>query len=70
MARIYTLSGSLNVQSADDFVANKTSSIQSEIVIATRLRAATAIAINREASIAWNERRIIRNRMQEYASVH
>jgi hypothetical protein len=70
MGRIHSISGLLNVQSTDDFVANRTSSNQREMIIAIRLRAATNIAVNQEASVAWNERRIIRARMQEFASVH
>jgi hypothetical protein len=35
-----------------------------------RLRAATSSSFSQEVSNAWNERRIIRRRMQDYASVH
>jgi hypothetical protein len=70
MDRVHSLTGLLKVETADDIVAHQTVATQREMVIATRLRTATTIAINLDASIAWNERRIIRNRMLEYASVH
>lgn len=64
------LSNLRNVPCDDDFVENDGSSYRYEAVIATRLRRATNPSIDREASTAWNERRIIRTRLQYYASAH
>ena len=43
---------------------------QSEKLIAIRLRTATNLAVDQAASIAWVERRIIRDRMRYYTSAY
>lgn len=43
-------------------------SIHKENVIARRLHTATHMKVDLEASMAWNERRIIRGRMEYYTS--
>jgi hypothetical protein len=52
------------------FATEKAAAHREQLTIMGRLRAATSSSFSQEVSNAWNERRIIRKRMQDYASVH
>lgn len=43
---------------------------QTKRLIAIRLHSATNLEVNQDASIAWMERKIIRDRMRYYTSPH
>lgn len=52
------------------YTSGKPSSDHGERLIAIRLHTATNLAIDPDASIAWKERRVIRDRMRYYTSAH
>jgi hypothetical protein len=58
-----------NLQDAT-YSVGKPSTDQFERLIAIRLRTATNLAIDPDASIAWKERKVIRDRMRYYTSAH
>lgn len=55
-------------ENAVDYFAEKLGPDQGERLIAIRLRTATDLEFDRDASIAWNNRRIIRARMEYYTT--
>ena len=62
--------GLCDLQIDKAFAAEKAVAHREQLTIMMRLRAATSSSFSQEVSNAWNERRIIRRRMQDYASVH
>jgi phage gpG-like protein len=67
---IGTVVETLDPQGVDYLAQIYDDSNRLETVIARRLRAATHMKVDLEASLAWNQRRIIRRRMQYYTSPH
>lgn len=70
MRTMINSSGLCDLQIDEAFTAEKGAAHQEKLTIMMRLRAATSLSSSQEMSNAWNERRIIRKRMQDYASVH
>jgi hypothetical protein len=60
----------LCVQNLSDLTGMEANSTQDEWLIASRLRMATRITLDQEASSAWRDRRLIRARMEYYTSNH
>lgn len=70
MRTMINSSGLCDLQIDKAFAAEKAAALREQSIIMMRLRAATSLSFSQEVSSAWNERRIIRKRMQDYASVH
>ena len=70
MRKMINSSGLCLLQIDKTFAAEKAAAHREQLTIMIRLRAATSSSFSQEVSNAWNERRIIRKRMQDYASVH
>ncbi|MCK5646857.1 MAG: hypothetical protein KAH97_08755 [Anaerolineales bacterium] len=70
MRKMKNSSGLCVLQIDKTFAAEKEAAHREQLTIMIRLRAATSSSFSPEVSNAWNERRIIRKRIQDYASVH
>jgi hypothetical protein len=70
MRTIINSNGLSLLQIDKTLAAEKAAAHREQLTIMMRLRAATSLSFSQEVSNAWNERRIIRKRMQDYASVH
>lgn len=60
--------GITSVEITPELVPNSPDKDQQQSVISTRMNHVTNITIDRDALETWNERRIIRTRMQNFAS--
>ena len=66
----FTATHKLNDTQNVTYTAHKPSTDHCGRVIEIRLRAATSLAIDPDASIAWVERKVIRDRMRYYTTTH
>lgn len=70
MSKNKVMAGIQGAQSANALSLRPAEQDQTERLIAIRLHTATNLEVNQDASIAWMERKIIRDRMRYYTSTH